>query len=39
MMNTSALACCIAALAVEQMGNTPLSAQTLKESIMSKFQL
>ena len=39
MMHTSAQACCIAALSVEQMGNIPVSAKTLKESIRSKFQL
>ena len=37
MMNTSALACCMAALVVEQMGNKPVSAITLKETIKSKF--
>ena len=39
MMNTSALACCMASLAVEQMGNTPVSARALKDAIKSKFKL
>ena len=30
MMPTAALACCMAALAVETMGNTPISAETAK---------
>lgn len=33
MMDTAALACCMAALAVETMGNTPISAYTLQESL------
>ena len=39
MMYTPALACCMASLAVEQMGNTPVNAKTLKETIKSKFEL
>ena len=33
MMPTAALACCMAALAVETMGNTPISANTLQSSL------
>jgi bifunctional ADP-heptose synthase (sugar kinase/adenylyltransferase) len=33
MMPTAALACCMAALAVETMGNTPISAGTLRNSL------
>ena len=33
MMPTSALACCMAALAVETMGNTPISASALRNSL------
>jgi rfaE bifunctional protein kinase chain/domain len=33
MMPTAALACCMAALAVETMGNTPISAGTLRSSL------
>ena len=31
LMETSAIACCIAALAVEQMGNTPIPLKSLKD--------
>jgi len=33
MMPTAALACCMAALAVETMGNTPISGDTLRNSL------
>ena len=33
MMPTAALACCMAALAVETMGNTPISATALRSSL------
>ena len=33
MMPTAALACCMAALAVETMGNTPISASALRNSV------
>ena len=33
MMPTAALACCMAALAVETMGNTPISATALRNSL------
>ena len=33
MMPTSALACCMAAIAVETMGNTPIKAHKIKEFI------
>ena len=33
MMPTAALACCMAALAVETMGNTPISAESLRNSL------
>jgi len=33
MMTTAALACCMAALAVETMGNTPIAADTLSSSL------
>jgi len=33
MMPTAALACCMAALAVETMGNTPISADSLRNSL------
>ena len=33
MMTTAALACCMAALAVETMGNTPISAAALRNSL------
>ena len=33
MMPTAALACCMAALAVETMGNTPISAEALRNSL------
>jgi len=33
MMPTAALACCMAALAVETMGNTPIAAETLRRSL------
>lgn len=33
MMPTSALACCMAAIAVEKMGNTPIKAKEIKEFI------
>ena len=33
MMPTAALACCMAALAVETMGNTPISAAALRNSL------
>ncbi len=32
-MNTAALACCMTAIAVETMGNTPISSQTLRNGI------
>ena len=34
MMPTAALACCMAALAVETMGNTPISATALRSNVM-----
>ena len=34
MMPTAALACCMAALAVETMGNTPISATALRTNVM-----
>ena len=34
MMPTAALACCMAALAVETMGNTPISATALRNNVM-----
>ena len=33
MMSTAALACCMAALAVETMGNTPISATALRNNL------
>ena len=33
MMPTAALACCMAALAVETMGNTPISAAALRNNL------
>ena len=33
MMSTAALATCMAALAVETMGNTPITSETLKLSL------
>jgi bifunctional ADP-heptose synthase (sugar kinase/adenylyltransferase) len=33
MMPTAALACCMAALAVETMGNTPIAADFLRERL------
>jgi bifunctional ADP-heptose synthase (sugar kinase/adenylyltransferase) len=33
MMPTAALACCMAALAVETMGNTPIAAESLRSSL------
>ena len=33
MMPTAALACCMTALAVETMGNTPISAETLRSNL------
>ncbi len=38
MMPTAALACCMAALAVETMGNTPISAATLRNSLKEMLQ-
>ena len=38
MMPTAALACCMAALAVETMGNTPISAATLRSSLEETLQ-
>ena len=38
MMPTAALACCMAELAVETMGNTPISANTLMENVEKVFQ-
>tara|TARA_Y100001954_G_C15820651_1_gene609802 strand:+ start:3322 stop:4806 length:1485 start_codon:yes stop_codon:yes gene_type:complete len=38
MMPTAALACCMAALAVETMGNTPISADALQRSIEEMLQ-
>lgn len=37
MMPCAALACCMAALSVETMGNTPISAETLKNSLEEVF--
>ena len=33
MMPTAALACCMAALAVETMGNTPINAEALQSNL------
>ena len=38
MMSTAALACCMAALAVETMGNTPISADSLRSSLQEVLQ-
>ncbi|QNI95441.1 cytidyltransferase-like domain protein [Synechococcus sp. A15-127] len=38
MMPTAALACCMAALAVETMGNTPISSTTLRSSLQEILQ-
>ena len=38
MMPTAALACCMAALAVETMGNTPISASALRSSLEEMLQ-
>ena len=38
MMPTAALACCMAALAVETMGNTPISAAALRNSLQEVLQ-
>ncbi|WP_115071211.1 PfkB family carbohydrate kinase [Synechococcus sp. UW179B] len=38
MMPTAALACCMAALAVETMGNTPISANALRSSLQEVLQ-
>ena len=38
MMPTSALACCMASLAVETMGNTPISSTALRSSLQDIFQ-
>lgn len=38
MMPTAALACCMAALAVETMGNTPISANALRSSLQEAMQ-
>ena len=38
MMPTAALACCMAALAVETMGNTPISATALRSNVMEMMQ-
>ena len=37
MMPTAALACCMAALAVETMGNTPISAEALQNNVREMF--
>ena len=37
MMHTSALACCMASLAVEKMGNNPIGADALKRTIKKQF--
>jgi siroheme synthase (precorrin-2 oxidase/ferrochelatase) len=37
MMPTAALACCVTALAVETMGNSPITADALKSSIEEIF--
>ena len=34
MMPTAALACCMAALAVETMGNTPITTESLRSSLV-----
>jgi bifunctional ADP-heptose synthase (sugar kinase/adenylyltransferase) len=39
MMPTSALACCMASLAVETMGNTPISAEALRNNLEEVLQL
>jgi len=39
MMPTAALACCMAALAVETMGNTPISGETLRNSLVEVLAL
>lgn len=39
MMPTAALACCMAALAVETMGNTPISATALRSNVGEMFLL
>jgi len=39
MMPTAALACCMAALAVETMGNTPISADALRHSLEEVFSV
>ena len=39
MMPTAALACCMASLAVETMGNTPISAQALIDNLHEVLQL
>ena len=36
-MKTAALGCCISALAVENMGNSPISCQQIKEKVISLF--
>ena len=38
MMATTALACCMAALAVETMGNTPISAGALRNNLEEMLQ-
>jgi len=38
-MPTAALACCMAALAVETMGNTPISAEALRNYLEEVLQL
>ena len=38
MMPTAALACCMAALAVETMGNTPISATALRSNVAGDSQ-
>ena len=38
MMPTAALACCMAALAVERMGNTPIGADEMSRSIQEALQ-
>ena len=37
MMGTSSLACCMASLAVEKMGNNPIGADALKRTIKKQF--
>ena len=39
MMPTAVLACCMASLAVETMGNTPISAKALRNHLEDLLQL